>query len=234
MSMHVSGITDVRETIAALQGELPDINKKVQNGLAMEVRKAEVEEARDSFEGGATPFTVGSIQYQKFGTRRLSSHEGAGVYVMDRFHGGLATYSGADKSYLSVMELGGSPAGPKRSVARFRALGIIPSDYTWVPAREARKDRYGNLRGNDISDMFTSLGIGFVRTENPRYRYIWAGQSRPIGVARRFRRSWRPFLWFIPEPSYEGGNFLWTLTGELAVERHFDRIASFYIDRALR
>jgi hypothetical protein len=40
-------------------------------------------------------------------------------------------------------------------------------------------------------------------------------------------------LWFVREPTYRGGDFLWTLTGEIAVERHFERIANYYMDKAL-
>jgi hypothetical protein len=210
------------------------VNEKVQNGLAAEVWKAERREMQDSFEGGPAANTVSQIQYQKYGTRRLTTHEGAGVYIKDIFRTGvLSKDSGPDQSYLSVMELGGPPAGPKRSVSRLRSAGVLPSGYTWAPARNAPKDRHGNLRGNAISDMLTSLGLGFVQADDPKYRFIYNEEQRPVGVARKVRSTWSPFIWFIPEPTYEGGNFLWTYTGELTVAGHFDRISGYYIDRAL-
>jgi hypothetical protein len=82
--------------------------------------------------------------------------------------------------------------------------------------------------------MLTSLGVGFVATEDKKYRLIYDEQQYPVGVAyRKTKTKWAPFLWFIPEPTYEGGVFLWSYTGEITVEKHFQRIADYYLDKAL-
>lgn len=236
-AIRIEGIDDVRTFLAGLAGDMPKVNEKSQNGLAIEIWKAWRDHADDSFRDGATPFTRGSINYKKFNVPNIggqpANHQGAMVAIIDRHRGGIGKSSGPDQHYLSVMDLGGPQAGPKASVRRFRAMGIIPDDYVWAPARHAPKDRYGNLKGSDLSDMFTSLGIGFVQTDNPKYRYIWAGGDRPVGVARKKRNSWNPYLWFVPEPTYSGGNVDWTGTAEAVVESEWERIVTYYLDRAL-
>lgn len=234
-ALSIAGLTEVKAFIAGLQDELPKVQEKVQNGLAMEVWKAERAEMKDSFEGGPAPNTLSQIVYQKYGTRNLTQHEGAGVYIKDIFRtGSLAQESGPDRHYLSVMELGGKPAGPKRSQKRLQLAGILREGHTWAPARGAPLTKAGNISGARISDMLTSLGLGFVATEDKKYRLIYDEQQYPIGVAyRKTKNKWAPFMWFIREPTYGEGTFLWSLTGEIAVEKHFERIANYYLDKAL-
>jgi hypothetical protein len=232
--INVSGLTEAKATLLGLLGEMPKIDERIQNALVYEVWNAEKAEMQDSFDGGPAPNTVKQIVYQKYGKRNLTSHDGAGVYIKDIFRtDSLAMESGPDRHYLSVMELGGKPAD-KRSVIRFRAMGIIEEGWTWVPAIQAAKTAQGNLKSGDVSNMFTNLGIGFVETTNKTFKYIYGDELRPIGVQRKRGQKWYPYLWFIREPTYDGGNFLWTFTGEITVNRHFERIANYYMDRALR
>lgn len=234
--INVSGLTEVKTFLSGLRGDLPKTDAKIQNALAIEVWKAERKEMKDSFEGGPAPNTISQIVYQKYGQRNLTQHPGAGVYVKDIFRtGSLAQDTGPDRHYLSVMELGGEPAGPKRSQKQLQLAGILREGYTWAPARGAPRTKAGNSSGARISDMLTSLGIGFVQTEDKKYRLIYDEQQYPVGVAyRKSKTKWVPFIWFIREPTYGEGTFLWSLTGEIAVERHFQRIADYYLDRALR
>ena len=231
--INVSGLTEAKAFLLGLLDEMPKINERIQNALVYEVWKAEKAEMQDSFEGGPAPNTVSQIVYQKYGKRNLTSHEGAGVYIKDIFRtGSLSMASGPDRHYLSVMELGGKPVD-KRSVSRFRAMGIIDEGWTWVPAIQAAKTAQGNLKGADVSSMFSSLGIGFVDAIDKKFKYIYGDELRPVGVQRKRGEKWYPYLWFIREPTYSGGDFLWTLTGEIAVNRHFERIANYYMDKAL-
>jgi hypothetical protein len=230
----VSGLTEVKAALVGLQGDLENVNKFSQNKLAYLVWDAEKKEMQDSFDGGPAPNTVKQIVYQKYKTRNLTTHDGAGVYIKDIFRtGSLAQEDGADRHYLSVMELGGEPAGPKRSVAQMRWAGILRPGYTWAPAKGARLTKAGNISGAKISDMLTSIGIGFVPTEDKKYRLIYDEQQYPIGVAAKKGKGWTPFMWFIEEPTYEGGNFLWSYTGELVVNANWKQTLDFYLTKAI-
>ena len=70
-AIRIEGIEDVRARLAGLAGDMPKVNEKSQNALAIEVWMAWKHDASDSFEGGATPFTLGSLNYKKYGASQL-------------------------------------------------------------------------------------------------------------------------------------------------------------------
>lgn len=120
-AIRINGLAEVKQLLATVQGELPNVNKYAQNKLAYELWTAEKDQMRADLDR-PTPFSLGSVVYKKFGASAITVRgkdsfsmsagvEGAGVFVVDR--PGRKRATGID--YLGVMIRGGKTAGPKRS-----------------------------------------------------------------------------------------------------------------------
>lgn len=102
----------------------------------------------------------------------------------------------------------------KRSEALLRRRGRLPADKFVVPAKGARRDRYGNMSRGQIQKILSGLGAQFDAYQNStdsrrsrgnRKRYfVMRRGSEPIGIAERTgKRRLNLVLAYVSQPSYQ-------------------------------
>lgn len=256
MSVSVEGVSGVQALLAGLGDELKGVNERAQNKMAYELRLAEQDQMRKDIDR-PTKFSVDSIAYKKFGESTFSIGgmiihpppiQGAGVFLVDRFHLTVAGY----KKYLGVQIYGGEQAGPRASEQRLIQAGLMNPNHRWVAAKGTKLDAYGNIPGYKISHMITDLGTNpYARTdwEDKQYRLcgVWDGRFDLIdkstttfpdgryfaGVFEKIGGTWEPFVWFMTPRKYEA-RYEFDERGDREVREKFSGILEYYLDQAMR
>lgn len=233
MHLNVSGMTEVQSLLASIAGEMEKVSHQSQNKLAYEIMQGNKAQMREDLDR-PTPWSVGSLRYKKVDENPIGAPavEGAAVYFETPW--GYSSGLGAEE-WLGVQILGGEAAGPKRSEKRMQQLGYMPSGTVWVPAAEARRDRYGNISGALISAMLSNLGANpYGASQNPQATFALIGPpGNEEGVFQKVRGEWRPFLWFVPKPTNYSPRYQFYERAEREKDEKFEGIIRYYLDRAL-
>lgn len=205
-AIKLEGLDSVKEMLAGMGPALENASAKAQNTMAYELMMAERAQMRMDVDR-PTPFSVNSIFYKKYGATSLKTPsgdtfevpniKGAAVFVANRISGWLQTES----DYLGVQIAGGMPP-MKRSEKILQRRGYLRPDQMMVPANKSDLDQYGNLKGWQISEMLTNMGMGFVQPTQELQFVLVGSENKWEGIFRWYGGEFVPFIWFVPRKNY--------------------------------
>lgn len=244
-TIRLEGLDSVRELIAGLGPGLNRANERAQNTMAYELMMAEKAEMRSDIDR-PTQFSLGSVLYKKHGASQLKypggfslalpDIKGAGVFLANRITNAVMT----DEHYLGVQIAGGQPT-LKAMESRLIRNGFMKASQYIVPASSEFLDAYGNLKGSQVSAMFTNMGIGFVGpVQNQKYRFVPGHGSAPPGIYFKkeakgqfqFIDEWVPYIWFVDRPNYRP-RYKWDERADEEINLNFKEILGDAIDYEL-
>lgn len=231
-TVDIRGEAEIRSLLIGLPDVLEKCVAKAQNKMAYEIWSAEKDQIRQDIDR-PTPWTLGGIRYKKVGERTDANApdiKGAAVYFADTYgEPGLQ-----EDEYLGVQALGGKTAGPRSTEKSLRTAGLLPDGMVWVPAPQAKFDRYGNLPGPTLLSMVREL----ARSPNGRGPNwaIFGPKGRPIGILARVVSGgedlWAPYILFVERRSYQKRfGFYDRATSE--IEAKFTGYLQQYVDEAI-
>ncbi len=250
-AIRLTGANKLGVFLAGLKGELADASRRGQNKMAYTLMQAEREQLRSDVDS-PTPWSVQSILYKpadsnalKIGASRIlvPGIEGAGVFLVDRF-----SMERADERHpIGVQIRGGEGFQPTAFESVLQQRGIIPRDHVYVPARNVRLDRYGNIPGAQISAMLSHLGLnqyGVVAPESRQFAFFPKPTAGVVGgeLVRRYAKGvlakigddWVPYIYFVPNPGTYRSRFDFYGRADREIETHFRGILDWYVTKALQ
>lgn len=237
-AIDIRGLDDVRALLSGLGGDLAEVQRKAQDKMAFELRRAEQDQMRKDIDRPA-PFSVSAVAYKKSDVSAAvfggPASGGAAVFMHDAFARQGVGKVGPDQ-YLGVQVVGGFTAGPRRSEKLLRSAGIIPSNKIWVPAPGVKLNRYGNLEGGVIARMLMDFGQNpYARTKTKHFA-LFGPRGNPGGVLAKVmsggESTWAPYLFFVDRKSYRK-RFQFYERGDKEVSARFPAIWGEYLDRAI-
>ena len=184
------------------KSQVPFAASKTINQLAKEIVAEESKEMETVFDN-PTRFTTNSMFVSKFSNKREYPNLQAQVRFREFPGKGVAA-----ENYLRS-QLTGKPRKQKRSEAALARKGIIKSSEYLVPARNARKNKHGNITRGKYNKMLSAFGAQRDESQNSASgkRPYFLGKTKNggkviyerIGKGRRVR----PFLFVTNSADYD-------------------------------
>lgn len=166
------------------QRQLPFATMQAINQTSFAVRDRWAEIIPRIFDN-PTPLTRRAVLFRRATRQNLEAF----IFFRDQAAGGTAP-----AKYLQEQVFGGQRRA-KRSDKALQAKGVMPNGYFWVPGKEAKRDRFGNLPRSVIKDIIQKVGLGSEGGESrgPRYFVVKRreGRTRHLGpgIYRRVRKG---------------------------------------------
>lgn len=235
LTVEVQGMAEVQRRLREAPGQIAFATSLAINRTLQDVRKAEVQAMRRSFDR-PTPYTLKSLYIKPSTKTKLEG------YVWFKDEGGKQLKAA---QYLLPQVFGGTRPD-KRFETLLRQAGYLPPRMQAVPASGAPLDRYGNVRAGTHQKILTALRASFDPRQNrstsarsrrnaraARY-FVSRGEHLPRGIWERFpgRRVVPVFLF--TDPHRYRARFDFFGVGKRAAAASFERNARAAVSYALR
>lgn len=214
----IKGLDDVRQALRGMERQIPQATAWAVNGVADEIKRAEVREMRARFDR-PTPYTLNALRV-RYARKRDPK---ALVWFKDESFKGIPA-----TKYLTPQVQGGERS-MKRSERALQRVGVLPKDMMIVPGQGADLDAYGNVRRGQLIQIisyfraFGQQGYTANMTDHGRaklkqgragksygFEYFVAvkGKTRLhpgiwMRVGTGFGKSIKPVLMFVDSPRYK-------------------------------
>jgi hypothetical protein len=196
----VNGIDDAIKSLDALEREqLPFALALTATWTAQDVQTAEKKLISNVFDN-PNRYTKNSV-YIKSATK---SNPVAAVWLKDEW----ATAKGGNAAeYLSPHIFGG-PRKTKRFEKAMQRRGLLRAGQFTVPAKPAKRDRFGNISRGQIGKMLSNIGAQHDQQQNSKrgisYFLFENNDGSLSGVWQRTPNGIMPFLLFVDKaPQYQ-------------------------------
>lgn len=203
-----SNVLDVLRASKLQAEQFPFAVSHAINKTAQAVRAAEYDEMRRVFDR-PTPYTLRSVYIKPSDKRRLVAEVWLKGYERDAFK----------TTHFIGPQIFGGPRRERRSEHLLRSRRMLQSDEFLIPARNAKRDQYGNLSRGPLQRALSNLGVQFDPYQNTTARSAKrnAKRKRPrsqfflreidgvkaVWEQRRRNGSITPYLIVVQSPRYK-------------------------------
>lgn len=200
-NFEIQGIDDAIKSLDELEKEqLPYALALTATWTAQDVQTAEKKLISNVFDN-PNRYTKNSV-YIKSATKK---NPVAAVWLKDDWSSGLSGNNAAE--YLSPHIFGG-PRKNKKFEKAMQRRGLLRAGQFTVPAKPAKRDRFGNVSRGQIGKMLSNIGAQHDRHQNSKrgisYFLFENNDGSLSGVWQRTANGIMPFLLFVDKaPQYQ-------------------------------
>ena len=189
----VKGVSETKQFLAALKGQIPYATSLALNRTGKEVIAAQKDQMRRDFDE-PTPYTLNSL----FATKATKVKQ----ETRTRIKSPTPTEQGqTDKHYVGV-QIWGGVRRDKASEKSLRKHGLLPSGYQMVPGAGLKLNKYGNVSGGRVAAIVGALGANTSATTAAGT--ILVGEvGGTKGIWQVQARKWLPLFIFVKTPRYD-------------------------------